>query len=440
VSPRDAVIDLDRLPPEPAVPPRPPVSRRHVLTTAVLAVALLMPAGAAAPTRPVPGLVRTVWIPPESSYEPVGDRLYVTEGREPQPRLAAYPLSGGPARWSTSLPLTAGNVFVVEVGRVAVVTLGIENSGPNSTVGVDRSTGKVLWQNPLPLAALDPARNQVLLGQLQPTVDVGSAPPGAVVAVAVDTGRQVWAYHREHGCVGDPLWPPTGPHGGLVVLCADGVLRLVDLGSGEIRRTVTRPGMATVADTGWGLRLAGAGDVVVVMYAAQGRIVVNGLDRADLAEKWTTTVPLASYQVSYCGQLVCLFSPDAVVALDPDKGQIRWRLQPGGDTFPFGDRYLVAQPVAEHPTLIDSATGRTVLSLSGWLTAYSYEEVDPVFFRPDPARNRMWLAVADPDRRALRVLGWVPQTEGLTMGCAAATGYVVCRTVKDAVQVWRTSG
>ena len=49
------------------------------------------------------------------------------------------------------------------------------------------------------------------------------------------------------------------------------------------------------------------------------------------------------------------------------------------------------------------------------------------------------MAVLDTDRSVLRVLGSVPQVDGATAGCGWTVGYLICRTVKDAVQVWRIS-
>ena len=86
--------------------------------------------------------------------------------------------------------------------------------------------------------------------------------------------------------------------------------------------------------------------------------------------------------------------------------------------------------------LVDTGTGRTLLTLAGW-TARGSSTGPPVFYRSDALARRLWVAVLDPGRSALRVLGSVPEPDGDTAGCTTAGRYLVCRTVKDAVQVWR---
>jgi len=122
VSAPDAVIDLDRLAPEQPPARLPPRTRRRLLVAGTLALALLLPAAAAAPAVPLVRPVRTVWVDGGATYQLLGDTLYVTERGSARPRLTAYPLPGGPPRWSVPITTAAGPVQLAELGDVILIS------------------------------------------------------------------------------------------------------------------------------------------------------------------------------------------------------------------------------------------------------------------------------------------------------------------------------
>jgi outer membrane protein assembly factor BamB len=432
VSRQGAVIDLDLSPAAPEPPPldRRRFHRRWFLVALAVAIVGSTLTGAAAPTSVLHPAGR-IPVPDTATYQVFDDTVYVAEGSV----LTAFPLPSGPPRWSTRLPMQTGHFYVDRLGTVVVATTPEYEQTTGVTIAVDRRTGAVRWERPFPLAAVDPVHNRLLLGQFRPTEDVGSAPSGQVLAVDQDTGALAWGYTREHGCLGDLPWPVLGPQAAMAVLCADGVLQVLDLGSGRVRATATLPEVAAAAGTGYGVRFAAVNDLILLTYVAGGRMVYAALDQTGLRPKWSVDLEPNPYLTAGCGRLLCLFGPTAVVALDPANGLVRWRLEPGAGAYPFGDRYLVVQSNSERVKLIDSGTGRVVVDLAGWIMDH-YQLDRPVFYRSDPARHRIWLAVLSTGAGGFRPLGSVPSSTAV-VNCGSTDRYLVCRTVKDTLQVWR---
>ena len=75
--------------------------------------------------------VRTVWVDGGATYQLLGDTLYVTERGSARPRLTAYPLPGGPPRWSVPITTAAGPVQLAELGDVIETVSRLE---PQATV------------------------------------------------------------------------------------------------------------------------------------------------------------------------------------------------------------------------------------------------------------------------------------------------------------------
>ena len=433
----DAVIDLDRLAPEQPPARLPPRTRRRLLVAGTLALALLLPAAAAAPAVPLVRPVRTVWVDGGATYQLLGDTLYVTERGSARPRLTAYPLPGGPPRWSVPITTAAGPVQLAELGDVILISTPLP--GPPVTPhveAVDRRTGAVRWTSPLSLAGLDRTRNRVVLGQPVRIDLVEVSPPGDIVAVDAGTGTRVWTYHRPFGCLADLPDAVTDRRTPLAVLCADGELTAVDLDTGRPR------GGTRVGPTGIILGspapsvVAALTDRILVSFPVEaGGWTVASYDPG-LRPQWTLHLRFNRPGVAPCGSRLCLWSAPDLLALNPGSGAVAWQLTVSGTASSLGGYVLVEQPSGRTSWLVDTGTGRTLLTLAGW-TARGSSTGPPVFYRSDALARRLWVAVLDPGRSALRVLGSVPEPDGDTAGCTTAGRYLVCRTVKDAVQVWR---
>jgi outer membrane protein assembly factor BamB len=428
------VIDLDLPAPPAAEPPARVRSRRRVLSVVVvLAVALLVPAAAVAQTAVlVP--TRTVWVAGTSSGFPLGDTLYIAQ-QQPDRRVTAYPLAGGPSRWSTVVPQLQGFVQFADLGEVIVATAYNEGAQRPYTVALDRRTGAVRWDAAADLLARDPARGRVLLGDFPLPRDAGDSPPGEVVAVTAGTGERVWVYHRDGGCLIDLPDPVGNATAGLAVLC-DRELSVVDLGIGRVRATTQVPATSLVPGSIFGRGLAALDDRLLVSAPASGHSVLTAFGYPDLRLQWRTELDLGNYGIAECGRLLCLFSSPFALALDRADGRVAWRLRAGGSVESVDDRYVAIEQAAQGTIqLVDTAGGATVLRLTGWIPA-RYEVGAPIFYRSEALARRLYLAVLD-SGRALRLLDVVPEPDGDVVGCVTADRYLVCRTVKDAIQVWR---
>jgi outer membrane protein assembly factor BamB len=438
VSAPDGVIDLDRLAPEQPPARVPPRTRRRVLVGVVLTLAVLVPAAAAAPAVPLIRAVRTVWVDGGATYQVLGDTLYVTQRGSDRPRLTAYPLPGGPPRWTAPITTVAGPTQLAEIGDVVLISAQLPGPPvPDHVEAVDRRTGAVRWTSPLWLAGLDRVRNRVVLGDPVRIDLVEVAPADDVVAVDAGTGARLWTYHRPAGCL-DDLADATDPRTPLAVLCANGDLTAVDLGTGRPRE-LTRVGpTGIILGSPAPSVVAALPDHILVSFPVEvGGWTVASYD-PDLRPQWTLHLRYNRPGVAPCGSRLCLLSAPDLLALDPGSGAVAWQLTVSGTASLVGGYVLVEQPSGHTSRLVDTDSGRTVLTLAGW-TARSSATGPPVFYRSDALSRRLWVAVLEPGQAALRMLGSVPEPDGDTAGCATAGRYLVCRTVKDAVQVWRIS-
>jgi hypothetical protein len=438
VSPREAVIDLDLLPAEPDRPRRPKVSWRWVLAVAVFALAGLLLTGAAAPPSPPLTPARTVTVGNAATFRLVGDALYVVEPRAGDQRLVAYPLTGGPPRWSVLLDMLARPPQMVAIGDVILVLS--YDPGPvfrTHTEALDRRTGAVRWQSPLAVDALDLAHDRVLVADQVGTDRIDEDRGGDVASLAAATGERVWTYHRSPGC--QPAIPASmsGTRSVLAVLCADGTLSAIDLDTGKVRATVPGTVQRPPNGLGFGIDVFALRDRILVTYPILGRSVFASFDAERLTPQWTISLEQGNYGVADCGPRLCLYSAaGGVQGLDRVTGLPRWHLGPASNAFPLDDRYVLAVLGANQSDLIDSTSGQQVLHLDDW-TATPFRSGRPLFYRPEPRAGRMWVAMVSTNPTGLRVLGWVSNPNADVSDCVTSDGYFACRTVKDTIQVWR---
>jgi hypothetical protein len=182
---------------------------------------------------------------------------------------------------------------------------------------------------------------------------------------------------------------------------------------------------------------------VLVSYPLAGRSVLASYNLDSLRPDWHTDVDQANYGVLQCGSRICLINVSTVLAIEPASGRLVWRMDSTGFSGPLGEGYvLVAPPVLDDIRLIDADTGRTALNVGPWTAGVSRSGPTLFFhFEPVlgvPSASRTWIAVLSLDPIGLRVLGAVSHAD--PDGCESTAKYLACRTVNDAVQVWRLAG
>jgi hypothetical protein len=437
------VIDLDLLVPDEPAETWPADARRGWAVLWLVLLVLLAVSGASAPVGPGLVEVRTATLVPAASYRILGDSLYIAEARPGGNWLTAYPLAAGPPRWSTRIGVLASNVALDLVGPVVLVGMFQPGVAGDHTAALDRQTGTVRWRSPLNIAALDRVRGRVVLTEY-PAAGVGSGPPPArVTVVRAGTGEQVWTYRRESGCEGDLPYEVTRPGTGLAQLCQDGSLTVLDLDTGRVRASAVVPGTVDAVrhiPAGYlrfpfGARVAGLPDRVLVSYPSAGRTVLTSFRQDTLRWDWTTEVGPGNFGIIDCGPRICLGNSNSQLAVDRDTGRISWSIHPVGFASPLVDRYVLVAPAQLGDVqLVDVATGAVVMTLGNW-TVETSPTGPPTFFRSDGATGHTWVARLSTRPAGIRVLGWVPDARPET--CGSANGYLVCRTVKDTVAVWR---
>jgi hypothetical protein len=422
------VIDLDLLFPEAETEPWPVNLRRRWLVTGMFLLVLLLTSGATVPAQPGLPAVRTATLVNTASYRILGDALYITEARADGNWITAYPLAPGPARWTTRVANLADAVGMETVADVVMVGLFQVNVAGDHTVALDRRTGAVRWRSLLNLAGVDRVRGRVVLTGF-PAAGLGSGAPSARIEVlTAGTGQRVWGYLRDSACEADLPYSVDRGGTGLALLCRDGSLTLLDLGTGAVRATVRAPVALSP-------RVVGLPDRVLITYPSAGGTVLVSYDQAGLRPQWTTTIEAGNYGILDCGPRICLGDSVAEVALDRATGKVVWQVRPVGFASPLTDRYVLVAPAQLGDVeLVDVGTGRVIMQLGSW-TAESAPVGPPMFYQSDGATGRTWVARLGYGDSAVEVLGFVPNARSET--CVSNGGYLVCRTVKDTVAVWR---
>ena len=211
----------------------------------------------------------------------------------------ALPFSDGQSWLHSALLVTEQQLYAL--------ALAAYGHAPERLVAIDRHSGKLLWDKPLPL------RRARLHPSLQPVLG-----PGYVV---VPVGRQVLAFD---GASGKTLWGyqakatlrwPTVGNGAIFVSSDDGTVHAIDAATGDARYIHSITTNRRIAP----------------LYSHQQQVVVAAndwlvaYDSSSGAELWQrrNVEPVALGGV----MLVCPKPCGRdLVALDPAGGQPRWRL------------------------------------------------------------------------------------------------------------------
>jgi outer membrane protein assembly factor BamB len=438
-----ALIDLGLIGQEQAAEP---VSREgwraaHRAWLAVVTAALLLCTVAAAGTPPRPELSE-VRVPAGLGHDArvIGERLYVVTRDPSAPNatartVSAYRLPDGAALWRAPLPLLGGSRWMV-AATGALLIASETDEGP-VTVALDDATGLLLWRREaLPLGAAGDGALALLRRPAagQTWQDLGVQ---VIEAVQARTGRGAWSY---------PL-----PEAGQVALAE---------GGGRLTRTVTGvpSGRVDVRDLATGRLIASrqvlppptpgrvsrfqtwlqvAGDLVLVGEPGEP---TSAYELDTLRPRWTSDLDLSTVFVSAtCGPVLCAFGRGGGVrALDVSTGRLRWSSQ----RLTYARSYAhVLVALAERPDrseppvleVVDARTGYPMRDLGPWrLTAGT--GAPPLAIRHDAASMRAWVGTLDPDVRAVRPLGVLPD---IVDGCEAGSGWVMCRHLDASIGLWR---
>jgi outer membrane protein assembly factor BamB len=431
-----------------------PPARRYRTPGLVLALALLLVLGGAAPPDPLRwrflGAIPSPPIP-ESPFQLDGDRLYLAGGFGANRTVSAWNLEKPPVKlWTAPVPARLVGPDQVAYGDVRAQPAGdvvLISDGPDMTA-VDARTGATRWHAEIGVHPLDGGR--IGLEQdpkFRPGTDYdqdGGAPgdlffsatgvPHDEPPVETDlrgidlhSGRTAWSFSAP----GSVLFfdHPSG-----VVVLASDRLTLLSAATGAVLRTAALPRLGGQMPQSGRL----VGDLVLISYGVE-----QGDDRSVVAYSVGTfrqlwQVPQAKDLIDpgVCTGLVCADDPSGVSVLDPATGRTLWHA-PGLDLVRYGPEVLEQDTgTSDAVRVADPGNGNDRLWLKGWHTDVTSADDSPLLVRrPDDSRASVFALVQD-DPVALRPLG---ATHGPVSDCAVDSSYVVCRA-GGALQVFAYRG
>ncbi|MEO3815480.1 PQQ-binding-like beta-propeller repeat protein [Plantactinospora sp. B24E8] len=448
-----AVIDLgtDRYDPAVDAVARPPLSAAHRLRIAVLALvgALVLATGGAAPPAPSP--LRDGYALPLTSdgqFLLTSDRLYVAnQPADGEAAVTAYDLTGRPV-WSVPQPADGEHVGLSAAPGLLLFMSNNPGQGLVRTTALDAATGRPLWSFPDWLTPLSDTGAALVTEDVFPPdsrVEPGDqVPPGAMLQVGPDgsaylaTSREVTARVIDLA-TGTALWRtsqvtaaaalPAGGGRGPVVLVGlpDGGVELRDLRTGSVRWSLDRSGAPV-------RYAAQVGDVLLLVW--DGPDAGAAGYSADLGRRlWEQTTPeLDRRHFGVCAPMICLSDPGTGVEVrDPATGAVAWRAARVGHLQPSASGLVVYD---ERPRrVVDPATGRTVVELTGWREAEGFPpESAPLLLRRPTDTHQTWLGLLAREATAVRTLDVVPY---VLSSCQLVPGVLACHADNRELRLWR---
>ncbi|MDI6103269.1 PQQ-binding-like beta-propeller repeat protein [Actinoplanes sp. NEAU-A12] len=449
-----ALIDLDLdAPPDRSGGRRPPPWRyRHL--GLVVAAALLLALGGAAPGggtfwRPL-GL-----IPAEAGTEaPIqmaGGRAFTVASAGRARILTAWALEPAPHRlWTAEVPISAsfdpvngvfGVVRVERFGGLLVLTAGLSSSV------LDAETGRVRWTTPMRITASSGGTALVTERIFRPGTlyDQDSGDPGMLYFSAdgqphtepplrtevrgldLASGAVLWTAAPGGSVTAEPV---AGDRPAVLITASDR-MTLRDARTGEVLREAGLPEMAG----------AGPGssevldDVALIGYPEAGLEV--GYDAHTLNRLWTRDLNAGADPVN-CAGLLCSGSGEVagggeVRVLDRRTGKTAWTRPYDVALAVRAGWVLESRPASGAPVrLVDATTGEPRLELRGWTGQVDgFAAHVLLVWRGDRSGGRVFGAVL-PGQPEVRVLG---TAEGLGGECGGDERYVICRDVRG-LRVW----
>jgi hypothetical protein len=170
--------------------------------------------------------------------------------------------------------------------------------------------------------------------------------------------------------------------------------------------------------------------------------MLNVYDPATLRPLWTRQMSDADYGATPCAGQLCLTDAHGLAVVDPGTGAVRWHTSEQAFTQPPGalaGRLLVEPLDGASAALVDAATGRPVLNLSGWRVVTGGPGAASIFahWQPQPD-GRAWFATVTMGPPELRLVGFAPDV--LRDQCSIDGDYLTCQTLTQTLRIWRYRG
>jgi outer membrane protein assembly factor BamB len=358
-------------------------------------------------------------------------------------RLTAYRLADGGLAWTRDLPGDHGAYhFLGWEGALLLMLLpgGVDPDSRAELLHVDAQTGEVRWRTEGWVEGL--LSDTVVLRsaddletRFDRATELNEGEHGHhYVAIDLDTGAVRWRI----GPLSSYLMLARGEPDSLLTLDQQRLVSF-DPATGEELLAVAAPGPEAQLQFASGT-LAVVRDVT----PEQHRPLLYGYDIATLEQRWVSELDTEQDEIYYgypCGAVFCVMGSGPLRGLDPDTGELRWSADNlPANTFPFvypqgagtpKVDYLVVggHSVRDPQWLVSSATGETLLELSGWrVIPEAMTAAHPVWVVGTPAETITTVGRLREDLSGAEIVGEIHLP---TDHCTARSSYLVCGPVPD---------
>ncbi|WP_433791645.1 PQQ-binding-like beta-propeller repeat protein [Actinoplanes sp. CA-252034] len=343
-------------------------------------------------------------------------------------RLISYDLATGAPQWQVRRQVPVYRLRSGD-GLLLLRPWGAGNTEPGTTA-VSLTTGVEQWHNPRSVVSFEGTGLVLSVeGVRSQSSGTGRRVERAVEAIDPATGRIRWSVQVPSTAVVLSVPAPAGDTARMLMVRDDLVAQLYDGRSGALIAERTVP--AANYDPDNPLIVGG---VILLRHPGPSGIEVSAFDPATLRPLWTQPVG-NTREVRPCGPLACLIGLDGVRAVDPPTGDVRWR-RPGWRSIErIGGGLIAYADGPSSPTaLVDPATGRVLVDLTGWRPLDGASTGGELLVtREAGADPRTMVAVVDPRLSRPRVLAELPAGTG---ECQSAPERLICRSMYGELVVW----
>lgn len=423
--------------PSPGSSPR----ERRLLASALLTALCL--AGLGASARPAPMGVEPLWSAPgaaENGTLLTRDTAYLQERTPDGTRLIAYELATGAQRWSRDMTGSIGYLYPTdEDGPLLAPTdrqvVVLQPGSPDpvapefhrETVALDPRTGTQRWHAAGEPMAVD--RDTAMMAEYD-----GEGTPRRQRVVRLSDGRTLWSLDTP-GIDAQTIVRIGDRPTALITVAKDGTVTTHRFSDGRRTGRVQIRWSTGKRENGYYNDIFVAGDNLVVNHAGP-----NGLDvrvfRADtMVEQWHIRSD-SGYLID-CGGLLCLNISGNLAAYDYS-GVKRWERPNPSSVMPASAGRLVLDNMGgddDHPTLIDTATGKMIGDPPTGYVVWSTEPTDSLLLLRAASSPANRTAIIRWDLRTGRhhVIGMIDRSAGVD--CQSVPKFLVCRRGADMVEV-----
>lgn len=417
-------LGLDRGEPETYASPTRSTTSGWFFPLVISMLVLLVSGASAAPPAPALSELLSLRVGPADTYTLTEDQelLAQTEGT-----VAAFDLSTGRMRWQADSERPTYRLRTAS----GLVMLRPWTYGPGqpTTTALSLADGVTRWRHEGTVMNLTGSSALLAVSAVR-SGGTNRRVQGAVEALDPYTGAALWRVEIRRTAVVLGV-PGPGDSGGRMMLVHDNrIMAVHDLSTGQMLNSADLP----PADYGPENPVL-SGGLVMLRHLGRYGMVVTAYDPVTLQRVWQRPAERA-YEMHDCGPVACLIGADGVRGIDPVTGAEEW-FQPGWRSVETRGRLTVAYGSAsgapDPAGVIDPATGRVLVPLSGWRLVGGESGDHVLVTRDVEAGARTMVAVAEPGAPGPRPLADLPPGTG---DCQSVPGRLVCRSTSGELVVW----